>query len=220
VKKALFFSFIFPIFLYLVYTAVWGQASVTYARFIMSGILSVTIISNSIMAIGQIIVTYQRTGVSKMLQSIPKAFPIHMFALAFSRIVLISLAYLFLIGLAWIITDFHTSITEFVFGEIGIVTGTLLFSLLGMIVSFLLESRHSENNAANFIFFLFMFVSDAFYPVTEMNPLMSGVVSLNPLTPVLMIIRQQDGAILPYSIWILIAMLSSWLVLKLHNNKR
>jgi ABC-type polysaccharide/polyol phosphate export permease len=186
----------------------------------MSGILSVTIISNSIMAIGQIIVTYQRTGVSKMLQSIPKAFPIHMFALAFSRIVLISLAYLFLIGLAWIITDFHTSITEFVFGEIGIVTGTLLFSLLGMIVSFLLESRHSENNAANFIFFLFMFVSDAFYPVTEMNPLMSGVVSLNPLTPVLMIIRQQDGAILPYSIWILIAMLSSWLVLKLHNNKR
>jgi len=220
VKKALFFSFVFPIFLFLVYTSVWGQASEDYARFILSGILAVTILSNSIMSIGQIIVTYQLTGVSRLLQSIPRAFPVHIFALAFSRIALISMAYIILVFIAWLISDLHFSLKDFVCGEIGIVAGTILFSLIGMIVSFLLESRHSENNAVNFVFFLFMFVSDAFYPVTDMNPVMSGVVAINPLTPILQIIRHQEGYLISYLVWIIITSLVSWFVLHLHNNKR
>lgn len=220
VRKALFFSFIFPIFLFLVYTTLWGQSSEEYARFILSGILAVTIISNSIMAIGQIIVTYQRTGISKMLLSIPGAFPVQLFALAFSRIILISLAYLLLISISYLASGLHISIGDFLWGELGVVAGTILFSSLGMIISLILENRHSENNAANFLFFLFMFVSDAFYPVTEMNPVMGWIISLNPITPVLQIIRHQEGFLQPYFIWIIIAGVSSWLVLKLHNNKR
>lgn len=202
VKKALFFSFIFPTFLYVIFTFVWGNNSESYSKYILTGILGITIVSNAIMSLGRILVEYNRTGLAKLLKSIPHGYSTHLLCLFLSRFVLISIAFLVLVAVTSILSKVTLTIYDICWAEFGIFLGLFLFSLLGFIVSNLLEDRFSDNAVSNIIFYPIIFLSDAFYPLTEMNQTLNFAVVLNPLTPILRLIRQEDEWLLPTIIWI------------------
>lgn len=207
VKKAFFFSFVFPIFLYLIFTFVWGNHSITYAKFILSGIVAITIASNAMMALGKVIVEYNKNGLTRILKSIPRAYAVQIFALILSRAVLLSFSFLFLLLIAYLVSGVALSTSEILNYEVGIFVGILVFTLIGQIIADVLEDNHSENSISNGIFYIIIFVSDCFYPVTEMNPFLKTLVAFNPITPILHLIRGEEGWIIPIVIELIILLI-------------
>lgn len=220
VKKALFFSFIFPVFLYLVFTFVWGNNSKGYAKFILSGIVTITIASNAIMALGRIIVQYNKNGMSRILKSIPHAYAIQIITLILSRIILLSFAFFFLLIIALLISGVALSAKEIANYEIGIFIGIFIFTLIGQIIAEILEDKHSENSVSNGIFYIIIFISDCFYPITELNPALATLVSFNPITPVLHIIRGEGGWCVPLLVEMSLLLIISYILSNRKMQKR
>lgn len=189
VKKALFFSFVFPVFLYFVFIFIWGNDSSVYTKFICTGIIAIITASNAIMALGRIIVQYKHDGMDKVLKTIPYAYFIQMSALVLSRIVMITCAAGLLLIFSSIISKTVFSLEELLTIEGGVIMGVYVFSLIGQIIAELLEDSNSEGNIFNVIFYVIIFLSDCFYPITEMNSTIATFVHFNPITPVLHIIR-------------------------------
>jgi len=216
VRKALFFSFIFPIFLYVVFIFVWGNNSITYAKFICTGIIAIIVASNAIMALGQIIVQYNRNGMTKVLKTIPRGYITHMASLVLSRILLISCAAAFLLTTSFVISHVKFSFTDLLLIEIGICIGVYVFTLVGQIIAEYLEDKHLESSISNGLFYVIIFLSDCFYPITDMNPAFAIIVSINPMTPILHIMRGEGNCLYVLIIEIVILQL---LVYKISRNK-
>lgn len=189
VKKALFFSFIFPIFLYFVFIFIWGNDSSTYTKFICTGIIAIITASNAIMALGRIIVQYKHDGMDKVLKTIPYAYFVQMSALILSRIVMITCAVGLLLIFSSVISKTVFSLEELLTIEGGVIVGVYVFSLIGQVIAELLEDSNSEGSIFNAIFYVIIFLSDCFYPITDMNPTIATFIQFNPITQVLHIIR-------------------------------
>lgn len=134
VKKALFFSFIFPIFLYFVFIFIWGNDSSTYTKFICTGIIAIITASNAIMALGRIIVQYKHDGMDKVLKTIPYAYFVQMSALILSRIVMITCAVGLLLIFSSVISKTVFSLEELLTIEGGVIVGVYVFSLIGGVI--------------------------------------------------------------------------------------
>lgn len=220
VRKALFFSFIFPIFLYVVFVFVWGNDSVTYTKFICTGIVAIIVASNAIMAIGRIIVQYNRNGMVRILKTIPGGYLTHMSSLVLSRILLITCATIVLIAVSFVISHTIFSFKDLLLLEIGICIGVYLFTLLGQIIAEFLEDKHSEGSILNGLFYVIIFLSDCFYPITEMNPAFAMIVSINPMTPILRIMRGEGNWLYVLITEIIILQLSVYMISKKTTQKR
>lgn len=194
VRKAFFFSFIFPLFLFCVFVFVWGNDSVVYAKFILTGIIATISLSNSMMAIGRIIVQYNKDGMARLLKSIPFAYEKHLVVLIFSRVIFLIVASFFLVTFSVLVMSLSFSVKEILDMLLGVVTGVFFFSLLGLIVAELLEDKDSEGDVlTNGIFYLLIFMSDCFFPVSEMHYALGLVVTWNPVTPILHVLRDESG---------------------------
>lgn len=220
VRKALFFSFIFPIFLYFIFVFVWGNDSTTYTKFICTGIVAIIVASNAIMALGRIVVQYNRNGMNRVLKTIPGGYIIHMTSLVLSRIILISCAAIFLLMASFVISHVSFSFKELLQIEIGIFVGVYVFTLLGLIIAEFLEDTHSEGGVTHGLFYAIIFLSDCFYPITDMNPAFAMVVSINPMTPILHIMRGEDNWLYMLLIEIFIFQLISYKISMNKTQKR
>ena len=220
VRKALFFSFIFPIFLYVVFVFVWGNDSVTYTKFICTGIVAITVASNAMMAIGRIIVQYNRNGMVRTLKTIPRGYITHIASLVLSRIFLITCATIVLIVISFVISHTIFSFKDLLLLEIGICIGVYVFTLLGQIIAEFLEDKHSEGSILNGIFYVIIFLSDCFYPITDMNPAFAMIVSINPMTPILHIMRGEGNWFYVLIIEIILLQLTTYIISKKKKQKR
>lgn len=220
VRKALFFSFIFPIFLYVVFVFVWGNDSVTYTRFICTGIVAIIVASNAIMAIGRIIVQYNRNGMVRILKTIQGGYITHIASLVLSRVFLITCAAIILLAVSFGISHTVFSLKDIFLLEIGICIGVYVFTLLGQIIAEILEDKHSEGGISNGLFYVITFLSDCFYPITDMNPAFAVVVSINPMTPILHIMRGDGSWLYVLFIEIIILQLSVYIISKKTIQKR
>lgn len=220
VKKALFFTCIFPIFLYVLFTFVWGNNSEKYSSFIVSGIIGITVVSNSLMAISKIILCYNTTGMAKILKSIPTAYTTQIIALIFSRFIVISISFLVLLIFALIFSSFVPTISYILHIELGILLGMGLFTFLGIVLGEMLEDKHSESTFTNGIFYAIMFLSNAFYPLSEMNPALKIATYINPITPILNIMRNEGQWIFSLVGWFGILIIGYIYYSKHYNNIR
>lgn len=143
-----------------------------------------------------------------------------MSALILSRIILISCAAILLLLLSYIISGLTISWYGLLRVEFGIVIGMYVFTLLGLLVAELLEDKHSESSISNGIFYAIIFLSDSFYPLTEMNTAFGLVVAVNPITPILRFMRDESGWMLPFLIEIVILQTAVFYISKHKIQKR
>ncbi len=201
VKKAFFFSFIFPIFLYLVFVLIWGNGSPEYSYFLLTGIIAITTVSNSMMAIGDVIVKYTENGLLREFKTMTYNFNYHVASLVMSRLVMLLAATAVLLAFAVLFNHLSFTISDLCRIVCGIFFGMILFSLIGVLLGEFVESKKSDNTVMNFLFYIFIFVSDAFYPASTMNPVLGYIFVFNPITPMLNIMRG-IGFYWPGVIWI------------------
>src|SRR5680860_199001 len=69
-KIAVFFSLLFPILLFIVFTNIWGQND-EYIIFLLTGIICMMSISEGLFSVGPVVKDYFSSGMIKYLKFLP-----------------------------------------------------------------------------------------------------------------------------------------------------
>ncbi|MFO7827407.1 MAG: ABC transporter permease [Bacteroidales bacterium] len=206
IKQAVFFTVTFPIFLFVIFTSIWGTQDNEYVSFLLSGIVGMTIASDGMFAIGPVIKEYYSNGLIKYLRKLPFNILLHFVGLIISRIITLLFIVFLLCISAYFIFGYAVTSLEIINFVFGVFTGLFVFSFLGLVIIFSGIKQGTDKGIINFIYFIILFTSNAFYPVGDFNQLIGYVGNALPLNQILCIMRG-DGVNYTLAIWIVGLML-------------
>ncbi len=182
VKEAFFFGFVFPVFIFILFGNIWGgKEQYDYAKFLLSGVIAMTITSDSIFGIGPVIRVYRTNNILKFLRNLPISIIYHFLGFFLSRILIMFFS-IFLLCICSIIF-FKTNIllSDVILYLTGIILGIILFAFLSLNVSFFSKSEMGRG-ILSFTFFIMLFLSGAFYPVNMLPEAIRPLSQALPLT--------------------------------------
>ncbi|MGI6862111.1 ABC transporter permease [Bacteroides sp. KG156] len=195
VKKAVFFSFIFPAFLFVLFSFIWGNGNLFYSKYILTGVIVLTIASDAIFSIGAVISGYYTTNQIKFLRVLPQNILFHLFVLVLSRLILIYTATIFLLLIGILLFGIQFSLNEYFLMSLSVILGTILFSFIGMFLAGLTKENSQNSSITNMCFYAMLFLSNTFYSITNIYPNMSKFSYLNPFNIVLDLMRETDSIV-------------------------
>ena len=191
IKIAVFFTFIFPVILFVVFGNLWGGNGTEYFAFLLSGIIGMTVASDGLNAIGTVIKEYYSSGLLKYLRKLPFNIILHFLGLVISRV----LSLIFIIILLCIVSKLMfghvVSISEFINYMIGTLIGLFVFSFIGLVLNFIGIKHEATNGVTNLFYFIMLFTSDAFYPASSANNFIAVLGNSLPLNSILHILRNE-----------------------------
>lgn len=202
IKQAVFFTVAFPVFLFVVFGSIWGAQHDGYVSFLLSGVIGMTVASDGLFAIGPVIKEYYSNGLIKYLRKLPFNILLHFMGLVVSRIIALLFIVFLLCITAFFMFDYSVTSLEIVNFTAGIFLGLLVFSFLGLTITFSVMKQGTDRGITNFIYFIILFTSNAFYPVGEFNKSIGYIGNSLPLNHLLSILRG-DGLHYSLIFWIL-----------------
>jgi ABC-type multidrug transport system permease subunit len=192
VKQAVFFTLAFPLFLFIVFGNIWGLNSKEYIGMLFTGVLGMTIASDGLFAIGPVVKEYYASGMIKYLRRLPIHVLTYFFGLIISRILSLLVVLVLLCGISVLLFDYVPQLHQIFNMAIGIVIGLIVFSFIGLCLSFSGIKHGAEKGLTNFVFFGVLFTSNAFYPVEMLNNFVGKIGNALPMNPVLRLLRGED----------------------------
>lgn len=205
IKQAVFFSLIFPLFLFLVFGSLWGTDNPDYIPFILSGIIGMTIASDGLFAIGPVVKEYYASGLIKYLRKLPFNILWHFTGLILSRIISLVFIISLLCLLARFIFDYTVTSTQVVNLVLGTFIGLFLFSFMGLVVTFSGIKHNTSTGLINLVYFVMLFTSKAFYTIGDYNSIINLIGNILPLNAILNILRG-EGFHASILAWLLFSM--------------
>lgn len=205
IKQAVFFTVAFPIFLFVIFGSIWGAQNDGYVSFLLSGIIGMTVASDGLFAIGPVIKEYYANGLIKYLRKLPFNILLHFMGLIISRVISLFFIVFLLCITAFLMFGYVVTFLEIINFIIGVFVGLFIFSFLGLVIIFSGVKQAADKGITNFVYFIILFTSNAFYPVGEFNKLIGHIGNILPLNQILSILRG-DGANYFLAIWILVPM--------------
>lgn len=203
IKQAVFFTVAFPVFLFAIFGSIWGAEHDEYISFLLSGIIGMTIASDGLFAIGPVIKEYYSNGLIKYLRKLPFNILLHFIGLVISRVISLIFIVFLLCLVAKLMFGYAVSLLEMGNFILGVFVGLSLFSFLGLAVTFSGIKQDADKGIINFIYFIILFTSNAFYPVGDFNKVIGYVGNTLPLNHVLSILRG-DGVSFILIIWLVL----------------
>jgi len=217
VKVAVFFSFVFPVFLFIVFSFIWGRHNPDYSKFLLTGIIIMKVTSDALFSIGGAIVGYLQGGVLKFLKGLPTSVMVHLWALILSRalIAIVTSAALTGIGIWFFKIEFQPMELLYIF--FGIAGAFIIFSFLSLTISFLAKDKSGDISLTNFVYFIMIFLSDIFYPLSELNPALGKIAAFLPTGPVIALTRGDAESGVWTLVWALIVAVIFYFSFKNHK---
>lgn len=189
VKKAFFFAFVFPAFVYVLFSLTWGPGNADYNKFLLTGVLVLTTASDALFSIGGVVSGYYRSGLIKFLAVTPYSFMKHVTALLLSRIIVVAASSVVVIFVAVAISGMALCLNEVAHISAGATYCIYVYTFLALF-ALLFGAKDSDNiGILNVILYGTIFLSDTIYPLSELNQLFSPIVKVNPATPALELAR-------------------------------
>ena len=186
---ALIFSLVFPVFVFCFFGTIWGVENVEYIGFLLSGIIGLTIASDGMFSVGPVIKLYYANNLLKYFRTLPLNILSYYLGLFLSRVIRIFVSIILLSVVAALLFSYHVSADVLFLYLIGTFVGLLLFSLLGLVIAFYGRTHNSDQGILNLFYFANIFLSDTFYPVSDLNSVFHTVSLFVPLTYVLEYMR-------------------------------
>lgn len=204
-KEAFFFGMVFPVFMFLLFGNIWGAEHTTYnyISFLLTGIAAMTIASDSLFSIGPVIRIYRDNNILKMLRCLPFNVMIHFLGIFISRIAAMLITLIILILTSIAVFGYVIPVQRLIFLISGVLTGTVLFSFMGLIISFYTKIE-TGRGLMSFIFFIMLFISGAFYPVSMLPGMLKSLAKLLPMTHLLNFIRGDTEYLYIIFLWIIV----------------
>lgn len=206
IKQAVFFTIAFPIFLFLIFGSIWGSENDDYVSFLLSGIIGMTIASDGLFSIGPVIKDYYSNGLIKYLRKLPFSILLHFMGLVISRVISLIFIVFLLCITAYLMFGYTVTSLEIINFIIGVFFGLLVFSFLGLVITFSGIKQVADKGIINFIYFTILFTSNAFYPVGEFNKFIAHIGNTLPLNHTLSILRG-EGIDYLLGVWIVLPMI-------------
>lgn len=203
IKQAVFFSMFFPIMIFVLFTNIWGAVNNEYTYFLMTGLVAATVASDGFFAIGPLVKAYHENNMIKLLRNLPFNVSLHFAGMFFSRICVMTITLLLLFTCHIFLFDGSLSSGQIVRCFIGMILGLILFSYLGLVLAFFNKNIPGKEGLTSVIYFLMIFMSDVYFPVSKVNELFAIVTYIFPITYLLHFIRGEWSSLLPVLIWII-----------------
>lgn len=216
-KQAVFFTFFFPIFLYVVFNSLWGDSAADYSFYLLTGVIAMLVASDSFFAISPVIKQFYSTGFIKYVKKMPIHVIVHFMSLIFSRLLVITLEIICLLLLGVLFFQVEIDMINVLNIFLGSSIGLFVFAFMGLSLNFAdIKSNGSGKNIVNIIYFSMLFTSDTFYPTKMLKPSIGYVADWLPLNHVLYIMRGDgDLNLVILMSWLLLSMIVfSWLFSK------
>lgn len=202
-KQAVFFTVAFPIFMFIIMSSIWGRAYDGYIAFVLSGVICMTIASDGMFAVGTIIKNYYITGYIKYIKKFPINIAVFFMGTIIAKIINLSVITLFLRLIASFFFNYKLTAIDLLHSFIGIITGLIVFSFIGLVITFSNIKYVSEKGAINIVYFILLFTSDAFYPIGEFNQTIKHIGDLLPFNQMLNLLRYGEFNVM-LLFWIII----------------
>lgn len=201
-KQAMFFTIVFPVFLFIVFGFIWGTPGDTdYYLFLLTGVACATALSDGLFAVGPVVREFYNNGFIRYVRQMP--FPsAHVGGLFLSRYLVLFIVTLFLVLMAFLF--FSTGLSPGAIGRLlaAIAIGFTAFSIIGLAVSFVGDRLDSGKGIGNMLYFVVIFTSPAFYPIDLINPSVATIGEFLPLTPILRFARAEVVNWWPLVVWV------------------
>lgn len=187
IKQAVFFSLVFPVFLFFIFGNLWGTADKNYISLLLSGIIGMTVASDGLFAVGPVVREYYASGLIKYLRKLPFNILWHFIGLILSRIISLLFIIVLLCLTAKLAFDYSITLSQLLDFISGIFIGLFLFSFMGLVITFSGIKHNSSAGLINLIYFIMLFTSKALYHIE--NDTINLVGNILPLNSVLSILR-------------------------------
>jgi len=193
VKQAIFFSAVFPLVLFLVFSSIWGGAhDQEYNYRLLTGIVGATLTSEGLYAIGGVVRNYYDSKLIRFFRVTPINITLHFLSIVISRLIFMGGTVLALLLLAFLLYGLTLSLAQMMYIAIGMLLGLTLFSAMGLMINFMDLKNRVSSGLVNFIYFILIFLSNAYYPLDVINPKLNRIADFLPLNPLLNIIRGEQ----------------------------
>jgi len=226
IKQAVFFSFVFPFFLFVVFHTIFGELGPSsdkdYTIFLLSGIICMTLASDGLFAIGTFIKRYYLNGTLRIIRRMPINIIVFISGIVISRFIITITLVFFLNVVSLVIYNCHFPLHDILLIFSGVFIGLWIFSFLGLCLSFSnIRIGDAEKNITNLVYFFLLFTSNALYPVDVLNSKITSVSNYLPMNPVLSILRTDEPILIfPLIVWSLLPVLLFYFLLKRQRFQR
>ncbi len=207
-RQAVFWSLVFPVFLYLVFGSIFGvggAGDTDFTAFLFTGIIAMTVMADGLFAIGGLVKGYYANGTIRYLKKLPMSIISYFLGIIASRFCILTVVVCTLAIASYLVFDHTTVLSDLLPVIPGILIGLWVFSFIGLVVSFSSLGRASgEKGLANMLYFAFLFLSSALYPLGSFNAALSKITAFLPLEPILQVMRQEPINIPVLLFWLLV----------------
>lgn len=190
-KEASFFTLVFPVFLFVLFGAIWGRSG-SYLQMLLPGVIGISIASDALFSVGPVIRRYAENGVLKFLRSLPPRTLAHFGGTVANRVLLMSVSVFLLCGVAALGFDVAITGPMIVTDLLGVVVGGWAFSAIGLTAAFASDSV-SPRGLLNLLYLPMLFVSGAFYPISILPDSLQTIAYLLPLTHLVEFLKGQSA---------------------------
>lgn len=219
-KQAMFFTIVFPAFLFLVFGFIWGTPGDSdYYLFLLTGVACATALSDGLFAVGPVVRQFYNNGFIRYVRQMP--FPsAHVMGLFLSRYIVMFIVALLLIVMGALFFGLRLGLWEAGRLLAAVALGFTAFSIIGLAVSFVGDRLDNGKGIGNLLYFVVIFTSPAFYPIDLINPAVATIGEFLPLTPVLRFARGESVNWWPLVAWVGVSLPAYWYSLRHRQVKR
>ena len=200
IKIAVFFSVIFPLMMFVIFSSIWGNESNDYVFFILTGIICMMTISEGLFSVGPVIRDYYSSGMFKYIKQLPLDISFFFNTFIVSRLIFFQFIVILLFLTAYFVygvNAFNNYLNIF----FGSFIGFFLFSFLGLCVSFI-SRKSSGKTLSNIVYFTLIFVSDIFYSISYNGLIIKKINAFLPVNDILLLMRGKDYRLYVIIIWL------------------
>ncbi len=197
IKQVVLWLFVFPLALFVIFRTIFGGIGSAddkeYTVFLLTGIIAMTIASDSLFSVGPVIKRHYLNGTLRILKRMPFNIIHYFIGIVFSRFIITLLLVISLNLASLILFSTGLGLDDMIGVSVGIIAGLWIFSFLGLCLAFSdIKIGEAEKGLTNLVFFFILFTSNALYPVSILNESISNIADFLPMNPVLSLLRLNE----------------------------
>ena len=205
-RELAFFTFAFPLLLFVLLDSVYGDKvvegeHVKASSYLLAGILGYGVASTAFAGLAIVLVLRRESGILKRLRATPLPAPVFLAAVIASTVIVYAIEAAALLLLGRLVFGIHLA-THWVSLVLALLLGALAFAALGIALTGWIRSGEGSSAVVNAIYLPVSFLSGAFVSPHEYPHFLEVVAEVLPLTYFIRLMR--DVVLRDHSIW------SSW----------
>lgn len=187
-KNQLFYLWLFPLILFVIFSSFWGYSG-GYVKFLLVGIIGMTIMSNSLAETGPFLKREYSSGRLKILQKLPFNIVNYFLSYVLTKTIIILIISLSVIVIGCLFFSVTLNPMDFINFLIGIILGMVIFSFVSLDITLFYLKSSAYSTIINLLNYIMLFVGDVFYPASSYNSFLEFLGDLFPLNSILNIMR-------------------------------